>query len=438
MKKFFTLSVVMILSSTLAFAQSTATIWAKTVLNDTYPNTVNNPNGDDYTRGGNATRGFGFGTFEGNRVLVVVTTVPRVSLVNPDNGDFIKTLNVTGVSGGAIPACAAQVTDDGKILVSNVRVQDSGAPFKVYMWSSSSEAPTVAINYTENPGFRFGDKFTVTGSINAGTAKLYATASRGTEGFEAPTMVFSMIADPANPGKFKFNPTPSIFTMHHAPSFNYTASVSFLPDGTAMYKAPGSELVKLNTDGTPSEDVILGVVLDKSSSDPKYVTTVADSVYIAAFTPGQPNERAIIAKIVKDNWATAEIAIATPTLGNFENIQGLGGLQVERINGEVFLYVMSTNNGLGKYKFNPVGKTSGVETSGVDNSLAVQIKIRQNAGSINIEGVSPSEINIYSTLGQKVLTSANSNVVNTGLLKGVHVIQIKVGNKEHRQKLLLK
>ncbi|MBV5343730.1 hypothetical protein JZU68_09065, partial [bacterium] len=98
---------------------------------------------------------------------------------------------------------------------------------------------------------------TVTGSITAGTAKVYIASSKLTPATtgSAKILCFSMIADGANPGSYIFDSTnPTVLSS----AINWegaTPSVLPLANGTYLYKGNANSMRIINADGSLSTNV---------------------------------------------------------------------------------------------------------------------------------------------------------------------------------------
>lgn len=415
----FTLILAMACIGAILTAQPTTTaLWEFSQAKGTLPT---------YIGTANACRGIGFGTFESEKVLVVPTRAlasPAVLVLKASDGTQKASLNMTGVSGGTFAINDANITTDGKILVCNLANSATNNVFKVYQWNNSTDAPTVALQYTvptADVTRRYGDYFNATGSITDGTAKIYASSYAVVSGTR-DIRRFSMIADTNNPGSYVFNPVPDVFSIMPTYLSNSMASLAFFPNGTFAYKGPGEQVRKLYTNMALTGDTIPKNAISTFSISPEYVTTVGTSDYLACYNYGQPTEFASIVRINNGDWANATSVLTTPTLGTNANANGCGRVLADEDAGNLYLYVFGTNNGIAKYQIN--GIISGVNDIDIEN-----IKIINQSGALSVEGVNASGIEVYNTLGQLVKSQINVNQINVGDLEGVYIIQIKADGK---------
>ncbi len=386
-------------------------------------------------------RGMGVGTFDSEKVVVIPTREggTAVKLLKASDGTEWKNLNVTGISGGTFAVSDAGVTTDGKVLVCNM-VNASAAVFKVYRWDNSTDAPTVAISYTLDAAHRIGDHFTVKGSIADGTAKVYAL-STALVNTKATLFRFDMVSD--GNGGYVFNNTPTIITNQIAATGGYN-SVDLMPDGKYIYKYNGSQILKLNADGsnpTPAESSSSAIIATGGNSVRYLLSRPAvnvgepDTAYIAYFRYGAGQERANIVKFPSGtlNSSAAAISVYLPVLGSNANGNGAGRVAFDDVTEtSLNLYVFSTNNGIGKYSITwpPIIYTA------LSNPKE-SVKFNKTSTTLSVEGTTPSFIELYNTLGQRIGTVNNSNEIGINNLRGVHIVKVNVDGVNKTQKVSL-
>jgi len=157
----------------------------------------------------------------------------------------------------------------------------------------------------------------------------------------------------------------------------------------------------------------------------QFIKTIADSTYVTYFRHGAGQEKADILRIVNGDLANATVVGTTPALGTTTNSDGTGRVVVDASGTDVFLYVLSTNNGFGKYKVTGIVDTPTALKQ--TNNSDVRISLFQK--NIRIEGTTPSSIELFNTLGQKVKSVTNANELNVESLNGVYVVQVKAAGQ---------
>ena len=108
-------------------------------------------------------------------LIATRTGGPRIIALDAATGDSVKTLDMTGITGGSYGYMINEmaVTADGQIFAANLRIASTGDNFKIYHWADEDSAPTVAYDGAPDDVGRFGDAFTAVGTGN--DIKLYAS-----------------------------------------------------------------------------------------------------------------------------------------------------------------------------------------------------------------------------------------------------------------------
>ncbi|NDP23107.1 MAG: T9SS type A sorting domain-containing protein, partial [Paludibacter sp.] len=378
----------------------------------------------NYIGVGNNTRGMAFGTVNSVPTLAIVSREGgnSVRIIDVATGNQTASLDMTGITGGVVVDMNdAGITTDGKILVSNV--VNGISVFKVYRWDNYYSAPTVALSYSSPDASRYGDYFTVTGSITAGSAKIYVASSKIVASV-AKVLKFSMIADVANPGSYIFDPVPVVVTS----AINWAGtmpSIAELPNGKFLYKGNGNSMRTINADGTLATLVSDNGTVATSGNSVQHVRTIGDSTYVAYFRYGAGWEKADILKIVRGDLSSATIVATTTALGTNANANGTGRVLVDASASDIYLYVMSSNNGFGKYKVaGIVDQTTRVEKT-IDNTIS----LITSQGKLSVKGINPSSIELFNIIGQKIISVTNTNEISTANLQGVYIVQVKSEGK---------
>lgn len=260
--------------------------------------------------------------------------------LNATTGAEIGTIDVTGISGGDRNISDLEASEDGYLFGCILRVNTVSGPFKVYRWSSTGGAPISVLEYTHvgSPTPRLGDKCTVVGSFDDGTAEIWvASATTG----DGRVFVFKMSGG-------SFSTTPTVITLSDAVTGG-SAQVSPLPDGSFYLNATGFGIKKYNSSGTLLGTVSTGLVASGSNAI-KYITTIGGSDYVATHQFGANNENTRVVVVPTANFAGATTFGTTPTnrgaVGN-ANSNGTGDTAF-RVNadGSFTIYALGTNNGI--------------------------------------------------------------------------------------------
>jgi hypothetical protein len=287
----------------------------------------------------------GFAVFN-NNLYVANRNAPagqQVQVHNRLTGEITGSLNTTGVEGGTFPLNDVEVSADGVVLLCNL-AQSTGGIFTIYQLDETNPAEVlITLSLADIGASRMGDKFTVVGSFNDGSAKIYAADASTPRVF-----VWSMTADSDKQG-FSFGAPEIIATNAIGATNGSNASVAPLPNGQFYITGGGVNIYKLNADGSLIGMVPGGIVATGSSAL-KYLGTDGNDEILAVFLYGAGNEKARILRIPNGDPTAAVIEFDTPTLGT---VNSTGNADVtfvpatDDMNAD--LYVLSATNGLALY-----------------------------------------------------------------------------------------
>ncbi len=311
-------------------------LWEKSAANTTLPAW--------FSASGNTERGFAYGN---NRVYVVSRNGGTfVKIMDATNGDDVGDLSVTGVSGGTFGLNDAEVTSDGKIFACNLTTNSSTSPFKVYMWDNESADPVNVISLTTTTSYRFGDKFSVIGSVSDNSAVIYAYASALDKYYKFTT---------ADNGATW---TPTEVTASNGNSGSTAAIGPKITGDSEVYiNSNGRNIVRHQADGT-AIDTVSGGLIPTGSNAVRYLYYTGDgNEYVVTFLYGAGKEYAEVIDVTGGS-GNASYYSTTPSLGSNGNGNGAGDVAFSRNgNGTFDIFVLSTNNGVGAYRFNiPAGQ----------------------------------------------------------------------------------
>ncbi|TVQ89336.1 MAG: DUF4623 domain-containing protein, partial [Bacteroidetes bacterium] len=253
-------------------------------------------------------------------------------------GAVTGTLNTTGISGGTFAINDMEVSEDGVILAANVAIGE--AVFKVYRVDATDDAEAI-IEYP-TAGGRFGDKFTLVGSFDDGSAVLYAANG------SAPNIrKWTMVEDVDNGFTFGDPQTITLGVAHGG-----TPVVAPRPDGSFYYTASGHPVSLLNADGTLVGAISTDFVAS-SSTAMKYLGTDGNDDMLAIYQFGPGNENIRVVRVVNGDPSNVEVEFITPSMFENANPNGSGDVafvpNFSKEGGNVDLYVLGTNNGVGGY-----------------------------------------------------------------------------------------
>ncbi len=375
----------------------------------------------------NGARGMAFGNLgNGERMFVVsrsADTGNKVQIYNAADGVNVGALDMTGVDGGTFTMNDAGMTDDGKLIMGNL-----GSPLKIYKWDSETGAPVNIITWATTSGRRYGDKITVTGNYSTGTARIYVLPNSTLTNHKLQYFEMEQVN---NVWQFKQTPTE----MNTVLSIAGYPAIAIRTDDGFYLKAGGGNITQYSNSGTQIGGASQTTVVRIGTSTVRYITSDIDYDYLAyvsyygTSTSVSARVAANQVEIIKVPKATglgdAVLVKAGPSLGKNTNGNGAAGLAVKQLPNNVFeLYVLNTNNGIAKYTVTGLLTASAVQSTNND-----AIKIYLSKSNLTVNGILPSSIELFNTLGQKVTSVTNSNTLNTNKLKGVYVVQVKAEGK---------
>jgi hypothetical protein len=268
-----------------------------------------------------------------------------VAVLDSATGAELRTLNVTGITGGDLAINQVGVAEDGAVYVSNLRASQTVAnTFKVYRWADDAAAtvPTVAFNASPLVGARIGDAFDVIGS--GANTRLIAGMSgtvAGSNGFAAFStadglsytgQAVGFVGTPPANGDFRLGIT---FTDSDSVIGNQTGTSTRVAD----YTGAAGTLV-----GSTSVVTASGRLMDYAVVGGLPLLAVCDTVdaKVRIFNMTNPLSPSFI---VDSN--TLENSFTTISTAVNANTNGVGQVKWGEINGNVAtLYALNTNNGI--------------------------------------------------------------------------------------------
>lgn len=424
MMKKMTLAIALTCMAALAFSQVTFNkVWE-------FSNAGNNL--PDYIGTGADCRSMAVGNVDGTDLVAVATRVggPNVVLLNPATGEKTGNLNMTGVDASgnpSFPINTVEISADGVILGSNLATA-ADQHFKIYAWDKTNVDPVVLLDYTLVAKERFGDSFMVLGNVKDGSAKLYAVNS---DKNNALVMILPMKQDTENKWVFDLTQREN-YTL---PYSGVPTSLDKLPNGNFIFGKPGKAQMEVKQNDTEKKmEAVEGHELPGGAmsiyvSGPIYITTKGEDVYVGALGYSNDLHCGVVAKITGDDWSKATFAGRTSQLHTGGNLGGTGRIRAREEEGKLYLYVLETQNGIGKYEMN-------ITVTSLDE-VAHKVALEQTADRLSVKGVEASSIELFSLLGQSVRASRMSNELNIDGLKGIYLVQVKVDGRPVKSKKII-
>ncbi|MHB1050902.1 MAG: FlgD immunoglobulin-like domain containing protein [Bacteroidota bacterium] len=270
-----------------------------------------------------------------NHVLVASREpgVAAIVILNSETGDSIGALNMTGVSGGVYPFNRVGISADGRIYTTNLQTSvTKAAPLKIYTWTDESSAPVVAFSDSVI-GPRQGDAIAVVGSGQETYVYVSGSASPGA------VNVFKRSGDTLVYYK-GIVPTGWAFAV---------TGVGPVTNGFGSFWINGSGKNAQSYDTLGNVvDTIPGTIIASGGSSSHYFE-FAGRKYVGIYSGNASTSNPSVARFA-DVTNGDEVPFAagiTEVLGTTANANATG--EVIFSPADTSVYVLSTNNGVGKY-----------------------------------------------------------------------------------------
>lgn len=389
----------------------------------------------------------------GNGKLYVVDAVNGViKVVNAQTGAYIKSLNMTGVEGGALKVIDVKYID-GKIFASNVATTsgDVAQPLKVYVWDNDDAAPRVLLNTTNYDGkARCGDCLSFYGTLADGY--IFFAAGSNTEQSE-------VIRYKVTNGVCETTPsyvTPLVEGGDAGSAVKLGLSPRVIPESETKYWAIGQQYYPTHfNDGIMDasfSSTALNKVVHGNCFDSFTYKGTTYGLATSYSTTGTLSGGHVVLTDATNGWASCEAIGSYPPsgLGSTRNTSMSTSI-ASAVNGDngVEMWVLVHNQGLAYYKsgtvpsytinsgdvtptitattkeidFGTVKQSSAVKSFGVlGSSLTSDI-------SISITGNDADKFSISASTISKSVIGATINVTYTPSEMGSHTASLVITSK---------
>lgn len=294
----------------------------------------------------NAERGFAYNPTTNNLVLVSRPAgAVNVRVLDGTSGLDLGGLNVTGITGGTLPANMAGVADDGSIYVANLATSIAG-PFKVYKWDSEALGLITGGNLPPSLAFnasavvtRAGDSFDVFGGSGGNPIQF---AAAGTNNVSASNFAIGTL-DGSNAVTGYLSVPGTVTTSN-----DYRLGITFVDADTIIGRGDNPARITSFTGGVATVDASFATgsaarrAMDYAVIGGRPLLAMIDtnSSQVVVFDLTVPN-------------APLQLAVANATTGTLTaNANGTGQVKWGAISGTVAtLYAMSSNQGIQAFTF---------------------------------------------------------------------------------------
>jgi hypothetical protein len=254
-----------------------------------------------------------------------------IMILSAATGDTLGRMNMTGISGGAGATFnKIGVSGDGRIYTANLQTAvTKTATVKIYSWADETSAPVVVFNDSVQ-GPRLGDALTVVGTGQETYLYLSGNATPG------PVHIFKRSADTLILRK---SVVPTGWAFGVLGIGPVTSGV-----GAFWLNSSGKAAIKFDTTGAPLDTIGTGIVASGAITALPF--DLGGRKFLAMFSgAGTPQVARVVD--VTNGGLTSYVAGITASLGSYTNANGTG--EVFYSAEDTSLYVLATNNGVGKF-----------------------------------------------------------------------------------------
>ncbi len=273
-----------------------------------------------------------------------------VMILDANTAVQVGALDMTGVGGGDLGLNSVSASIEGHIYATNVTVNATNKPFRIYRWIDEVSPPEVVYEGVPLAGARVGDNLDIIGS--ASNTRLVAGHGGGT--VEAPTFGYSII-DPNTS-------TATHVDVSGALAGDFRLGITFAGDANNVWGTQGGNGIRrARTTGVlPGPDpeataTLVGTMVQTEVTERPLDFAIIRGVpllaTIEAGSTGAGLDNDVRIYDMTDPAAPILLATANLTNAFFTGApgQGTGGITFGAINeatGTATLYAMGTNNGI--------------------------------------------------------------------------------------------
>lgn len=358
--------------------------------------------------------------YDGHGKLYIVNENMHLKVLRAQTGDWMYDLSSKGISEGAVTLADVAVFD-GKIVASNIATTGS---LKVYVWDDDISEPRLLLNTTNKGGVdRIGDYMGFTGDWSNG--KMVFARDDGSS-----TKIITYTITNGTVGT-----TPAVITVTNASNGYYPCGASVRVDPVATgYWIDGSTayLTRLNTSGKYQYHI--GQTNNRGNGFSPFMYDTKQYAVMNSFYGVANSSDGMMDLIFADggNWQSIDLKGSFPDvgLGTTLNTNYTGNAIASAGEDYVEAWVLSSSQGMAYFAhgyppdhFLLVGK----ETT-LDNRKSYNFYLRDNKLYINDEDV--CQIELYTLMGQQVVSTYETKVVDLNDLFGVYVVRLRYKDGE--------
>ena len=365
--------------------------------------------------------------------LYMVYNHSDIKVVNSQTGTELLNLDKTGVSGGTLTFCDVKYCA-GKIVACNLA--STTDPLKLYAWDNVDAKPICILETTKLGGAsQLGDCIGFTGDWTNGSF-VFAHDDYNEK-------VTRIVTYKVTNGIVSETPTVINATNADGTQLKCSSSIRVHPDDNGYWiNGKDNPLTRLNTSGvaqyTVPDDVPWG------NGFAAFQFKDRGYAMITSFNPGVDSEtyKGGCMKLIDTSlgWENGKVLNKYPTAGlasTARNTNCAGGCIVNATSETVEAWVASQLQGVAYFAYNITPSELPIDTAQFDEQsfrCFVSDKI------LFIKGINTHKVEIFSTMGSKMMEAENSNEINISrLTRGVYIIKATdENNKRNTTKILIK
>lgn len=279
--------------------------------------------------------------------------------MNATSGSILSELSNSGVSGGSVSSSIARilgtvaVTNDGVIYGSNLSINSTTTPFKVYRWASEASTPTS--HYSGDAGLagaRVGDNLAVGGDDTTGVL----AAGFGATPLVAGNNSFTTV----NTGSSGGSATAVGYTGGAAGDFRL--GITFADANTVLGTQAQTvrQVSFLGTSGTLDFSTVLNVLTERGLA---YFTAYGTPLLATQEWGSGATTNTVRLYNATNLLSTGSVSFIQSinlTTSTNANANAIGDIAFGTVNGTPTIYALSTNNGIQALQIVPEPTTTAV------------------------------------------------------------------------------
>ena len=345
---------------------------------------------------------------------------PSIAILDAYTGESKGTLSTTGVTGGIV-TLSNLIAVDGKIIGSNAaRAIDT---FNVYVWADDASDPTVLLSDATHESEIMGSQMSVTGNLTNG--RLWFT-NDGTSKVIYYDITNGVVSTTAGVIELKKADGETAFTSdgERGPAgFAHNADGSFWLDAKGTVPTLFSAAGVLQAQAKSTVLGASGTALNIFNFGDKTYAAAVD--YLFDMTGGYMK---LIDATEGLEYATSVVAsVPTAGLGETSNGQRMSSIcQSTRDEGHVLdLWVCVNEQGIAHYTYNGRKYVEDSQVGVEEVADKAEVKLWVASGMLNVVGVEPVAVNVFSISGALVLNAKGDQAIDVAELPaGIYIVAV--------------